>query len=91
MSYVHDAAMDWVRRALAEELRDTHAALIEGAAQILLAVAEDYEVPVEELIAWIHKPRPAKVTAADWVRHCVEYEELRTKLGLARPGADTLP
>ena len=24
MSYVHDAAMDWVRRALAEELRDTH-------------------------------------------------------------------
>jgi hypothetical protein len=82
-----EAALDWVRRALAEELRDD-SATIGTRAENLVAIAELNNIPVEELIIWIHKPAVKKQwTAAEWRRYCHEYVEMRRKLGLEGTGA----
>lgn len=82
MSYVHDAAVDWARRALREEFHDVAVMGIDTAAQIFVAVAEDYDVPIEELIRWIHDPtRKEELTSSNWVRNCIEYTGLRARLG----------
>jgi hypothetical protein len=73
MRTARDASLDWVRRALAEELRDDSSA-IGTRAENLVAIAEHHNVPTEELIRWIHEPSPKKQwTAAEWRHYCEQY------------------
>ncbi len=82
MTTAREASLDWTRRALAEELRD-HTASIGTRAENLVAIAERYHVPTEELILWIHADCAGRQwSAAEFRRYCEEYAELRKKLGL---------
>ena len=65
-----EAATDWVRRALTEELRE-NCGLMEERARNLVAIADHFGQPVELLIQWIHTPAPRKQwTAAEFRRFC---------------------
>ena len=86
MSYVHAAALDWARRALAEQLRDD-SPQIATRTQNFVGIAEHYNVPIEELISWIYREAPGKQwTAAEWRRCCEQYSGLRRRLGFATDG-----
>lgn len=86
MTTPHAASLDWVRRALAEELRDDSPS-VGTRAENLVAIAEAYAVPIEELIRWIHEPAVGKQwSAAEWRRYCQRYAELRQRLGLEARG-----
>lgn len=72
------AALDWVRRALEETLpREAPADLLDLAYQ-LCSVASDHDVPIEELVLWIHSAEMHSVEA--WRRHALAYVELRRRL-----------
>ena len=84
MSYVREAALDWTKRALAEQLRDDSPSMTTRA-QNLVGIAEHYDVPVEELVAWIYREAKGKQwTSAEWRRCCESYAKLRKNLGLER-------
>jgi hypothetical protein len=75
-----DAALDWVKRALNEELRDDPS--IPTRAENLVAIAEHFDERVETLIRWIHTPARGKQwTAAEFRRFC----ELRERQRPERP------
>lgn len=70
-----EVALDEVRRALSEVLRD-ESPLVLQRAENLVAIAEAYEVRIEDLIIWIHCSLPDKQwTSAEFKRWCVRYRE----------------
>jgi inhibitor of KinA sporulation pathway (predicted exonuclease) len=82
MSYARQASLDWVRRALAEELRDNSPTMTTRA-ENLVAIAEYYQIPIEALIRWIHTRAPRKQwTAAEWRRWCEEYRSAAAQQNL---------
>lgn len=71
------ASLDWVRRALAEQLRD-NSADVGTRAENLVAIAEHYLVPIEDLVKWIHLAAPKKQwTAAEFRRFASLLSETR--------------
>jgi len=73
MTSAREAALDWTRRALADEIRESDA-LLSTRAENLVAIAEHYEIPIEALVKWIHTPaRGKRWTAAEWRRWCERY------------------
>ncbi len=74
MTSPRDAAVDWARRALADELREQPD--LTARAENLVAIAEHFDIPIEALIKWIHTPALGKRwTAAEWRRWCGKYRE----------------
>lgn len=72
MTSPHETAVDWARRALAEELPGD--ASVDTRAENLVAIAERYAIPIEALIKWIHLRSPEKGwTAAEWTGWCDKY------------------
>lgn len=65
-----EVSVEWVRRALAEELRDG-SPLVATRAENLVAIAEHYRVQTDVLIEWIHTGAPGKQwSAAEFRRWC---------------------
>jgi acetyl-CoA carboxylase alpha subunit len=65
-----EAALDWVQEALAHELRLAYPRTRRKAEQ-LIAIADEYNVPIEELLLWIQTPCQGKGWAvAEWRRYC---------------------
>jgi hypothetical protein len=82
MSTARDASLDWAQRALLEELHGDPGD-ITARAENMVAIAEHHQVPIEELIRWIHERCAGKSwSAAEWRRYSQQYAELRTRLGL---------
>jgi hypothetical protein len=69
-----------VRNSLALEKLDLEA-------ETLLALAEAYDIRVEELIRWIHNPDIPHAHSG-WRAYCVEYADLRRRLGLENAAAE---
>jgi hypothetical protein len=69
------AALDWIRTALREEKPDADAGALAAAAEMLHAQAVEFDVPVDELIRWIHEDRA--YDPASWRAHCSWYVEFR--------------
>ena len=66
------AAVDWVRRALEDELRDDPT--LTTRAENLVAIAEHYSIGIELLVKWIHTPaRGKRWTAAEFRRWCEQF------------------
>lgn len=78
-----EASIDWVKRSLSEEMGE-QAVTAEGLlqwAENLVAIAEHYEVAIEDLVQWIHYRSPLKEwTAAEWRRWCESYVDARREL-----------
>lgn len=75
MTTPREAALDWTRRALADEIRESEP-LLATRAENLVAIAEYHDIPVEALVKWIHTPaRGKRWTAAEWRRWCEKYRE----------------
>jgi hypothetical protein len=73
MTHPRTAALAWIRDALTEELRE-HPLRIAEMAEVILAIAEDYSIPVEEVVRWIHMDMPRRTyPTAAWVLHCNEH------------------
>jgi hypothetical protein len=78
---VHEQALADIRQALAEE----H--LYESDAEMLAAIADDYDVPVEELIRVIHAVVPASNSiVAPFTRFCVDYKRAQEALRQRQQG-----
>ena len=73
------AAVDWVKRALADEVRDDPT--LTTRAENLVAIAEHYAIGIEVLVQWIHTPaRGKRWTAAEWRRWCEQYRDAAERL-----------
>jgi hypothetical protein len=83
MMPAREASIDWVKRALSEEIGEravTGEELVQWA-ENLVAIAEHYGVAIEDLVQWIHFRSPLKEwTAAEWRRWCEKYVETRREL-----------
>ena len=77
-----EASLDWCRRALSEELREPGPIAQGTLAEALVGMAEDLDIPVEELIAWIHSSTAKKAgwTPEAWKLHTKAYAALRERL-----------
>jgi hypothetical protein len=65
-----EASLAWVRETLARVLRIAWPRTLVKA-QRLVAIADEYGVPIEELVLWIETPCQGKEwTAAEWRRYC---------------------
>jgi hypothetical protein len=79
MSDPAEAALEWIRTSIREERPHMHpneAALL---ALTLDAIAEDYAVPIEECIRWIHGDAFDQ-NPESWRDHCRRYADLRKRL-----------
>ena len=76
------ASLAWVEQSLAEELREQIPAALEKLAETLVRIAEGFDIPVEELIAWIHSGSAKKGswTPEVWTQHAKAYAALRDRL-----------
>lgn len=80
MTDPREAALAWIRTAIAEERPQDSVAAIEQAAEALHASAEEYGVPIDELIVWIHRSGP-KLDFGKWKAHAIEFSDLQQRLG----------
>lgn len=72
------AAIETIRRALADELRD--ASTLTALAENLDAIARHYGIPTEHVVSWIRMPAPGKRwTAAEFKRFCELVDEERKR------------
>jgi rubrerythrin len=75
-----EAALDWVRRALADETRED-TPMTTTRAEGLVAIAEANGVPIEALVEWIYVSTPTKQwTGAEFRRWCESYKALEAEL-----------
>jgi hypothetical protein len=71
-----EAALELIRRALAEELGASPTLL--ALAENIDAIAEAYRERTEDVLVWIHTPAPGKQwTGAEFRRWCQLRRELR--------------
>lgn len=71
-----EAALDWTRRALLEELRE--AGQVRNRAENLVAIAIESRIPIEDLIMWIHEQAPGKQwSGAEFRRFAELYNEMK--------------
>jgi hypothetical protein len=77
MTHPREAALAWIRLALTEEMPQAHPDKISTNADVLHAIAIDYDVPVEELVRWIHGAETTDYSAAAWMKHCTWYAQFR--------------
>jgi ribosomal protein L37AE/L43A len=81
MTPLKEAALDWVRRTLAEELRD-ESATAGTRAEGLIAIAEHYKIPIEDLIIWIRTPLVGKQWSGAEFRRFAEMYDVERKEAL---------
>jgi predicted RNA-binding Zn-ribbon protein involved in translation (DUF1610 family) len=81
MTDLRAAAVGWVQRALTEVLK-SDSDEIRTRAENLVAIAEEYRVPVQPvLLQWVHLRVPGKEWSGDeWTRYCGKYNETRAAL-----------
>lgn len=83
---LREHSVDWIRRSLATELRDD-SPMMRTRAENLEAIMTTYDVPIEELIQWIHTDAPNKSwSAAEFRRYC----EVRHERAIAAAVAESL-
>ena len=82
MNTPREAALDWIRRALSQELPNEEPAAILDLSFQFDAIAQSFDVPTEELVAWLHDGRgaAAEYTMLAWRAHAKEYAELQRRL-----------
>ena len=79
-------ALETVAHALRLELRSGDTPEITERAQSFIAIAEGYNVPVDELLKWIHIPADEKEwSLAEWRGWCALYVDMRRRLGKEPP------
>lgn len=82
MTSAREASVEWVARTLIEELRET-APHANQHAENLVAIAEEFEIKIEDLVRWIHLPAPRKQwTAAEFRRFAQSLATVRRDLEL---------
>lgn len=75
------AALRWVRTAVGEERPDASPMLADSIARELHMIARKNEVPVEELIRWIHtEARDYSDWLKVWKEHVARYVADRARL-----------
>jgi hypothetical protein len=74
----HEYALHRVTRALIEELPQQDQAPLAARAESLVAIAEHYGVPFENLLAWTHARAPEKQwSGAEFRGWCEWYVEMK--------------
>ena len=83
-----EAALDWIRRALSDELPDDELETVPERADALHAICVGYGIRVEHLITWIHDaPSPDRLTAVAWKRECQRHIEAQLHAAMGREAA----
>lgn len=88
-----EAAIEWIAAALKLEMPDeTTDADMRERAEVLHAIAINWDVPIEVLIAWIHAPIAGmEWTGAEWRRWCTKYREQKRQIARDLAPPDTWP
>jgi hypothetical protein len=77
MTDARTASLAWVSRALTAELRE-RGPHVKLRAENLVAVAEEFSVPVEALVAWVHcRALGKRWSAEEFRRWCQRFEEVK--------------
>lgn len=78
MTAAREASVEWVKRSLLEERRET-AASAAMRAEGFVAIAEQHAVKIETLINWIYTPAPKKQwSLQEFRRFCEVLSEKRS-------------
>jgi hypothetical protein len=81
VSHPRDAEIAEIREAILEEAPGCDPAWAQQRAEILYAIALDYEAPKLELIRWIHQNalRNGDYSTGAWIKHCLSYSQFRKR------------
>ena len=71
MTSARVASLDWVCRSLGYELPGEDRDALRDRAESLVAIAEHFHRPMEELVEWIHSSAPEKEwSSAEYRSYC---------------------
>lgn len=88
MIELRQLAIDYVLRALTDELHADRGELRERA-ESLVMIAESAGVPIEELIRWIHTEAPEKeYSLREWRGYCRQRHAPHTQPALFATGSE---
>lgn len=76
--HLNETALDWIRLAVSEECPHESPKRIEEIADMIHSLAQDWDIPVDECIRWIHS-NAFDDSAPAWVRHCQWYADFRRR------------
>jgi hypothetical protein len=77
MSAPNEAALAWIRKSLALEIPDLDETALNETADVLHAIALNWNVPIEALVLWIHSEASIDGIGGEFRRWCQRYHAER--------------